>query len=645
MALSIAPELQQRIEALARQQACSVDDLLERALDSLINTPPKPLLAQRLLDLSPDLIFLGKAEGVFTYANPAAIETLGHPAEALLTQPFVNFIHPDDRAAAMVAHETVTGGQVISQMENRYRCADGTYKWLSWTASIDESGTIYAIARDVTEQKETQARLADSEARLKGVVESQIDLVSRYLPDTTLLYVNEAYSRYFNVPREQLIGQSYLPLTGGMHNDEIMARLEEVTRNPAPDVRILSSRGPDGQVRWIQWVDYGIVDKAGKVVEIQAVGRDITELKLAEQSLQAQNEVLQTIFDHIPVMIAFFDVQGRFEMVNRYWVEMLGWTLEEMLAHPDIMVAFYPDPDYRAQALQYMLEARDGWRDFETVAKDGTVVHTTWANVRLSDGRSIGIGQDLRDRKKLEEQRLYAHQLEIEMAAEREMIALREQLISMLSHDLRTPLAAIFTTADFLNHYLDRLSPLVVRERLDIIAQQTQHMVSMLEDVLTLNKANAGMLRPVFESVDVGGLCRRLLDTARLLDEGAHQFVLRLDSGPGTIQGDSRMLEHLFANLLTNAIKYSPPGTPITLGVALRGMWWVFSVVDEGIGIPPEAMDTLFEPYQRAYNARHKPGTGLGLTIVKRYVDIHQGEIDISSVIGEGTRITVRLPA
>lgn len=119
---------------------------------------------------------------------------------------------------------------------------------------------------------------------------------------------------------------------------------------------------------------------------------------------QQQKEILQTIFDHIPVMLGFFEREGKLQMINQEWVNVLGWTLEELQESPDILTKFYPDSEYRQQVWEFIQKAEDRqWQDFKTLVKDGRVLNTTWANVKLSDGRTIGIGQDITERKQTEE--------------------------------------------------------------------------------------------------------------------------------------------------------------------------------------------------------------------------------------------------
>ncbi len=128
----------------------------------------------------------------------------------------------------------------------------------------------------------------------------------------------------------------------------------------------------------------------------------LTERKQAEETLKQQKELLQTIFDHIPAMVAFFDAAGQIKLVNRAWESILGWSIEEIQSC-DLVAEFYPDPESRQFVLDYILAADGQWGDFKTRVRDGRILDTSWANVRLSDGSSIGIGQDITERKQMEE--------------------------------------------------------------------------------------------------------------------------------------------------------------------------------------------------------------------------------------------------
>ena len=135
----------------------------------------------------------------------------------------------------------------------------------------------------------------------------------------------------------------------------------------------------------------------------EQLNQEILERKQAEEELRQQKEVLQTIFDYVPVMLDFYDSQGKLKWINRQWEQTLGWKIEE-IQERDILVEFYPEPEYRQYVINFIQSAEQAWGDFKTRVRDGRVIDTTWANVRLSDGSIIGIGQDITDRKQAEEE-------------------------------------------------------------------------------------------------------------------------------------------------------------------------------------------------------------------------------------------------
>lgn len=480
-------------------------------------------------------------------------------------------------------------------------------------------------------------------ARYQGIVDSQVDLVCRYTPDTILTFVNDAYCHHFGLRREEILGKKFIDIIRESQKPEIWSRIAEVLESPEPDVRILRSVLPNGDENWIQWMDHGITDESGKVIEIQAVGRDITDLIFTQRELERQREVLQKIFDHIPVLIALFGQDLKVEIVNQSWVDTLGWTAEDMNAHPDILSAFYPDPDYRQAAIEYMAQAKAGWRDWQTVAKDGRVIEIAWANVQLSDGRRIGIGQEISGRIELEKQARYAQMLEIELQKERELIAMRGRIISTISHEFRTPLAVIQVSIDLIQRYLTVLPPERLEAKFKDIRYQIKHLVNLLEDVVSLDQTSARKIEVNPTQFNVAHFARRLIDNMRLVHNESHHFILDIPE-IGQINADQHLLEHVFSNLISNAVKYSSAGSQIMMrGQQIDGAWQ-FEIEDEGIGIPEDDLMHLFEPFHRAQNVGSIDGSGLGLAIVQDYVELHNGTINVISEVNKGTTFQILIP-
>jgi len=391
-----------------------------------------------------------------------------------------------------------------------------------------------------------------------------------------------------------------------------------------------------------QWIDFGITNEAGEVVEIQAVGRDITPILEAQEQLAEREELLTTIFENIPVMIAQGDEAGGFQYVNDCWVETLGWTVEEMQAHRNIMEEFYPDAVERQLVFQLMISGRKDWIDTRIRTRQGTFLDTSWANVQLSDGRKLGIGQVVTHRVELEKQRLYAQSLELELQKERELRALKERFVSLVAHEFRQPLAAMSTSLDFVLRYQDRITPERANEKLSMVQKQIKRMAVLIEDALRFSKADAHKTEFAPQMLDARQSCEHILEPIRMANTKHQQIIVTVDDGQ--VLADPGLLDHILTNLLTNAQKYSPAHSTITIAVTAYADHWCYSVHDEGIGIPEGELAHVFDPFYRASNAKKHVGTGLGLSIVRDYVKMHGGTTDVSSVLGEGTTFTFTLP-
>jgi signal transduction histidine kinase len=169
-------------------------------------------------------------------------------------------------------------------------------------------------------------------------------------------------------------------------------------------------------------------------------------------------------------------------------------------------------------------------------------------------------------------------------------------------------------------------------------------MADLMEEVLVLGMVEAGKMEFQPAALDFAVFCRRLVEEVQSATNNKCPVQV---SPPATVthaRADERLLQHIFLNLLTNAVKYSPAGSPVHLAMEREGDHAVCRIRDHGLGIPEADLPRLFSAFHRGGNASHVPGTGLGLTIVKRCVELHRGRITVESALGHGTTVTVRLP-
>jgi signal transduction histidine kinase len=227
---------------------------------------------------------------------------------------------------------------------------------------------------------------------------------------------------------------------------------------------------------------------------------------------------------------------------------------------------------------------------------------------------------------------------------ERELHELKSNFVNLVSHEFRTPLSIILSSAEILSSYLPVLKAEQRAIHLKDIKESTCYMADLVEDVLMLGRVEAGKIQFAPAPLNVAQFCRRLVDEVCSAANQRCPIELTTDSGEDSATGDEALLRHILMNLLSNAVKYSPAGRPVSFSVERVRQDALFVVRDQGIGIPAEDLKRLFSAFHRGSNVGQLPGTGLGLFIVHRCVELHHGHINISSVEGVGTTVTVRVP-
>lgn len=222
--------------------------------------------------------------------------------------------------------------------------------------------------------------------------------------------------------------------------------------------------------------------------------------------------------------------------------------------------------------------------------------------------------------------------------------AMRSDFVANVSHEIRTPVTVIAGFAETLLS-ID-LEPAEQRKHLESILRQSTTMQRLLEDLLTLSSLERAGQRPDEDTIDVPELLRNLLDEARALSGGRHEFSIALE-GPRRMRAIAAELESAVRNLLSNAVRYTPEGGAISLAWITRDDEGWICVRDTGIGIPPEHLPRLAERFYRVDRGRSRAtgGTGLGLAITKRIMLRHQGVLQVDSEPGKGSAFTLRLPA
>ena len=258
--------------------------------------------------------------------------------------------------------------------------------------------------------------------------------------------------------------------------------------------------------------------------------------------------------------------------------------------------------------------------------------------------RELNAGLERQVAERTGELRAAKERLELALAREQELGQLKSSFVSLVSHEFRTPLGIILSASEILGRYLDTLDAAERREQLEAVKDNVLRMSGLMEEVLLFSRIEAGKLECFPEPLDLAGLCQRIADELRSFTHDRCPIDWRAENDLAGAVADESLLRHLLGNLLTNAVKYSTPGSPVTFTARREGGDARVVIADRGRGIPVAAQGKLFTAFHRAANVTGVPGTGLGLVIVQRCVELHGGAISIESAEGAGTTVTITLP-
>lgn len=372
---------------------------------------------------------------------------------------------------------------------------------------------------------------------------------------------------------------------------------------------------------------------------------NITERKQLEEQLQKTSFEREAILNSMLVGIVL-SVGRRHEWVNQKFAQMVDYPRQALIGQSSSFM--HPDREswerFGVQARAALVETGSCVCERQLKRRNGELfwVEMSGSCLRPNDPDAGVIWTFLDITERIESEAEIRAALEQQKA----LNELRSRFVAISSHELRTPLAAIGSAEELLRHYGDRLPQGERIEALDSIALAVQRMSRMMDRVLLLGKVEAGMLDFDPQPLELAPLCRQLIEEARARQPD-HRGELAFELGEGVGEGvyDEKLLRHVFGNLLSNALKYSPGGGPVSFKVRRDGPSTVFEVADQGIGIPADEISRLFESFYRASNVGAIPGTGLGLAIAKNAVEMHGGGIEVKSAPGQGTTFTVTLPA
>lgn len=607
-----------------------------------------------------DAIVIINDEGFYIDANPAASKLFNTPHSELIGKYISDFSEP-----SFDVELAWSDFQKQNQAIGVFRLVrfDGTVRDVEYSAIANFLPSRHLILmHDITERQQAEAALREREQQLTAIAANIPGAVYRCLihasGEISLLYMSEGIKELvgFNCQESIANAAGLLELIHPEDRAYFYANKRKCKKNLQPFTLKFRVISQSGKVKWIRdsaryfSSSNGDVIVDGVILDISDVYDELRLRKQAESALQENQRLLQQIADTTITMIYIFDIsQHRNVYLNRFGYDFFGKTSQEIqqMGAELFQEILSPEQLPQLRELQQRISS----------AKEGEVIENelclknakgewrwfhTWEVVftRTNDGQPeqiLGTAIDITEQK-------LSQEICCALETEKELRKLQLRFFSMASHEFRTPLSTILVTAQLLSNSAQELSIQKRLRNLQRIETTAKHMTQLLDDILTFNRAKTNKLELQPNLIELEKFCSHLIGEMQLNAGSQYSINFSSQGEPRRACLDEKLLHSILTNLLSNAIKYSPKGGEVNLILVYQQNEIIFQVEDRGIGIPIEYQQQPFEPFHRGANIGNIPGTGLGLAVVKKCLDLQGGTISIDSKVEVGTKVIVSIP-
>ncbi|MBU1101600.1 MAG: PAS domain S-box protein [Bacteroidetes bacterium] len=638
-----------------------------------------------------DAVITTDPDGIVRYLNPAAEsllgtiykQELGRNIETTLFSRIdlvdaADFIYKDKLSTLRkkFAHNVIVKRGNSKHQDARLKISPVT------NVNKEITGIVYILV--LLENKENVKLLKESEERFRGVLEN-IQLSAIMIDEEGKVFFCNDYFL-------SLSGWDYNEVTGLNWFDNFQTNIPG-TVGELPDRGSMPSNLPqnslsylkvkNGAKRFVNWNNIPIRDSKEKIIGYTMIGEDVTEkinnenkLKnhqshletivkerthdLQQLNKQLHNEIikhkevaeenksninfLSTLIETAPSPIFIKNTQKKYINCNRAFEDAFGLKRKDVIGNTEDF--FLPeDTSRKVNNIEDDLLNNGGEKvyDFQLVnpmgeIKEFIITKSVFLKADGEIGGIIAIAMDVTSLKKLEKD------LESALKKEKELNELKSRFISTTSHEFRTPLTSIITSADLLEMFGQKWDGEKFKLHLNRIQNAVNKMSDLLEDVLLVNRAESDSIKFSPQLGNFRLFLSELMEEVITNDSSNHLIILEYLTEQNEFYFDTKLLRQIIMNLASNAVKYSPKNSEVKVIVQEENENILLHVIDSGIGIPAKDQPHLFEPFHRAENIGNVSGTGLGLSIVMKAVELHKGVITFASELGKGSEFIVKLP-
>lgn len=607
----------------------------------------------QILNALPAAVYTTDPEGLLTHYNSAAVEfsgqtpTLGEDRWCVSWKLYHTDGTPLPRdqcpmALALKAGQAASGAEAVAELP------DGRLRWFAAypTPLTDADGRVVGgvnMLLDITARKSAERRQRASDDRLQHIITTAMDAIICVDSDQHITLFNQAAEQMFGYSAQEMLGQPLDRLIPERFHAAHHRHIDDFVQSGVTIRRMGGFTRAFGVRRnGDEFPLEGAISQAesGGTRILTVILRDITARLRAEERLRESEETFRAMFERSPLGKFHTDPAGRFLRVNHAFCHMTGRSPEMLLS-------------MRIGDLTHPQERPTEWENFQRLAEGGGDSYESRLRYLHADGRYVwvrisanvipdalgrpwriaAVVQDITESQRLEELLHVQHRR-------------KDEFLATLAHELRNPLAPIGAGIEILRRTGSTNG--VGLELLNSMQRQLDHLVHLVDDLLDVSRVNRGKITLRRAPLDLRQSVHSAIETCQqTLDAKGHHLELDLPHDPLVIQGDPTRLVQIVANLLNNAAKYTEPGGRIRISLARDGGEAVIRVDDNGLGIAAEVLPTVWDLFTQARDTLDKAdgGLGIGLSLVRRLVELHGGRVEAASLgRGYGSTFTVRFP-
>lgn len=655
----------------------SIQDITERKLKQ-----ERIEQLSELFELSPDLLTITNLDGAFVELNPAWEKILGYTVEELKSKPLSEFIHPNDLLRTKENTKAVEGKENnFREFVNRYKHKDGSYRWLSWKCiqkNTDKSGLSFSAIRDITEEIKANEELY----KLSLIVKYTNHIVIFTDRSGKIEWVNEGFEEVTGYTIDEIRGNKPGEILQGKETSkEEIRKFGSAVKKGEPFSTVIVNYKKSGEKYWAEIDMRPIKNENGETVKFFSVQKDVTRRVMAENKFIEQKNRLDLATKTAGLGIWDWNITKDKILCTKKTYEICGISrYKESCCYNDwIHLIHLEDRDTVEKALQYAIENEQELDiEFRVNLPNNTVrylksIAKVQAHLEGNDTRMLGVLWDITNQKqneieiqnlnsvleeKVSERTLALAQTNLALieakaeifeaySKEKEISQLKSRFVATASHQFRTPLTVIKSNVDIMEMFtphIDKNLQNRFKKSFDRINQETGRMTDMMNDVLTLEKINAGAITLNKDYVNVTEILNELIIGMNEVSKFLSKIHMQVIGEEKKTYLDKDLFMHCIINILNNAQKYSTSNLPILVTIEFHSKYLKIATKDQGIGMSKEDLNNIFQPFYRGKNTEGIQGTGLGMSIIQEYISLNNGKIDIESELNKGTNVTLIFP-